>query len=384
VATAVAGIAVGGCELVSGLNDITIPEPPSSNEASDDAPAIDVETEGDAPAKEGGESETGRTDALEEVVSPVDASSDGVYSDIDASSDGARADVSTTDAADGSCIVKGGPATHDETGVLQGMFQMGADADAGTDFANATPRHSATLDPFTLDKSEVTVARFRQFVNDYTCWRNSHPAIGEGAVGGRTALGWQSGWTAQLVGEAELRAGLACDADASAPRATWRNAVGNDTAEKLPIDCVTWYEAMAFCIWDGGRLPTEAEWEFAAAGGARQWPFTTGFTEPLAGASNYGSPSGSPVPVDVSSALEANRTTYMGGNVAEWIFDQQGTYPTSCGSTADCAIAPAEKDRVVRGGSWSDSVVDIRTAHRTFHAPIERNAHVGFRCARAH
>ncbi len=275
---------------------------------------------------------------------------------------------------------------HDETAVLQGTFQMGADVDAGLDFANAMPRHPATVDAFTLDKFEVTVARFRQFLSDYACWRREqHPAIGEGATGARSALGWQSAWSAHLVGEAELRASLACDGDASAPRATWRNAVGSDNAEKLPIDCVTWYEAMAFCIWDGGRLPTEAEWEFAAAGGSRQWPFTTGFQEPFTGASNYGSPSGGPVQVDVSSALEANRTTYMGGNVAEWVLDKQGTYPSSCSSTAACAMVPADTDlRVVRGGSWIDTVVDIRTAHRAFRSPTERNAHVGFRCARGH
>src|SRR6185369_12629645 len=104
------------------------------------------------------------------------------------------------------------------------------------------------LDAFTLDTSEVTVAKFRQFLSDYTCWRNAqHPAVGEGAAGGRASLGWQSAWTARLVGEIELRAALACDADASSPRGTWRDVASDASLDALPIVCVDWYEAMAFC-----------------------------------------------------------------------------------------------------------------------------------------
>src|SRR5262249_20228990 len=52
---------------------------------------------------------------------------------------------------------------------------------------------------------------------------------------------------------------------------TWRDA--SPANDNQPMNCVTWYEAMAFCIWDGGYLPTEAEWNYAASGGRDQRPY---------------------------------------------------------------------------------------------------------------
>jgi sulfatase modifying factor 1 len=363
-----------GCEIVSGLNDIMVPEAPG-DERDDGAP----------PDAESGDETRVAGDAIANDASPGGDERDDGTASLDAAMpdapDASMPDAASFDASDGPCVI-GRAVAHDETATLQGTFQMGADADAGPDFADAVPRHPATLGPFALDKFEVSVAKFRVFVDDYACWRGVHPAPNEGAVAGEVGRGWQLAWTSRLVSETELRSRLACDSDAGSPRATWTEAPDASSDER-PIDCVTWYEALAFCIWDGGRLPTEAEWEFAAAGGAAGRPYPSGFSAPFPMAANYDSPAGGPVSVGGTNLLETFGTRFLAGNVAEWVFDGQGGYKAACTSTADCETVPGERDpRGVRGGSWSDPVLEIRTARRTFRAPTDRSAHIGFRCAR--
>jgi formylglycine-generating enzyme required for sulfatase activity len=142
----------------------------------------------------------------------------------------------------------------------------------------------ATVSGLRLDKYLVTVGRYRQFVNG---GRGHIPAAGAGKhayLNGGQGLanngadgGFEPGWvTEDEYYVAPTNANLACSP-------TWNFATWTATAstqENLPINCVNWYEAYAFCIWDGGFLPSEAEWEFAAAGGSQQREYPWGSTNP--------------------------------------------------------------------------------------------------------
>ena len=124
------------------------------------------------------------------------------------------------------------------------------------------------VDAFMLDTFEVTVGRFRAFVSAGLGTQAHPPSISSGASGRVPDSGWRSELTAGLATDtpalrARLQSGCATPALAS-----WTDVPG--AREVVPINCVDWFTAFAFCTWDGGRLATEAEWNFAAAGGAEQ------------------------------------------------------------------------------------------------------------------
>ena len=271
--------------------------------------------------------------------------------------------------------------------------------DVASDGMYSSMSFPATVSPFVLDKYEVTVGRFRKFVETGMGTQIAPPAAGACARelnGSANQGGWDPSWNAELTATvASFESALKCDATYQ----TWTDAAGSN--EDLPINCVTWYEAFAFCAWDGGFLSTEAEWNFAAAGGAEQraypWSSPAGSLTSDCSYANYDL-SGTNYCVPGSGAAVATMNTVgtespkgdgkwghsdLGGNACEWTLDWYGPYVVPC---SDCANLASGAYRVIRGGNFSFSVQYMRTADRGLMdpnaVPSNRGRNVGIRCAR--
>ena len=187
----------------------------------------------------------------------------------------------------------------------------------------------ATVDQFRLDRYEVTVARFRVFVAAGKGTKLAPPLAGEGAHPKIAGSGWDSGWDSNLAADAAaLKASLNCASESS-----WVDTPGQ--TESLPINCVTWFEAFAFCAWKGKRLPTEAEWNYAAAGGDQQraYPWSSPPSSTTIDSTHAAYGLGSVSQVGSRSPKGDGRwgNADLVGNVAEWVLDSYlGTYPKPC------------------------------------------------------
>jgi sulfatase-modifying factor enzyme 1 len=124
---------------------------------------------------------------------------------------------------------------------------------AGDSFSGNT-NSPASVSDFRLDKYLVTVGRFRAFVDEGMGTQAKSPRQDEGAHSKIAGSGWDVSWNANLVATtADLIAALQCDSRFQ----TWTDSPAAN--EHRPLNCITWYEAMAFCAWDQGYLPTEAD-----------------------------------------------------------------------------------------------------------------------------
>jgi formylglycine-generating enzyme required for sulfatase activity len=250
-----------------------------------------------------------------------------------------------------------------------GDFRRNFDGEAWPD-----DTFTASVSAFYLDKFEVTVGRFRQFLSAYEAidleeGDGKSPHIADDA-------GWKKSFA--LPTKSDLVAALT-----GCSGTTWSD-IPNADADQLPINCVPFPVAYAFCIWDGGRLPTEAEWNFAASGGSEQrvYPWKAPVSGPLISAAfaNYGDSNPGPVGVGLTPAGDGRwGQSDLAGNVTEWVLDFWGELPQPC---SDCVNTTADLERVVRGGYFENDESTVVAAFRTSSPADFVYRAIGFRCAR--
>jgi eukaryotic-like serine/threonine-protein kinase len=239
---------------------------------------------------------------------------------------------------------RAGAAEIDWVTIPGGRFQMGI-ADAVEEEA---PLQKVSVPTFQIAATEVTVAQYRACV--------------------------QAG-------------GCAPPNDVSRkPNCNWGRAGRDDH----PVNCVDWDQALAFCRWVGGRLPTESEWEYAARAGTTT-RFSTGAclgTEqanfngehPLEGCP-AGTYRGETTPVR-SFAANPWGLYDLHGNVWEWVMDSFRGYTEAPPDGSAWMSRSIYSRRIYRGGSWYNVARNCRSAQRGKGAPSVRNYGIGFRPAR--
>ena len=228
--------------------------------------------------------------------------------------------------------------------VPAGEFTMGSNE--GND--DERPVHRIHLDAYYIDKYEVTVGQYGEFL----------------------------------------------DTNSFDPPPSWTT-MAQPSYENRPVVNVDWKDANNYCKWAGKRLPTEAEWEKAARG-TDQRIYPWGNDPPTPQRANYGKTTwdnhAALVPV---GQLEDSKSPYgiydMAGNVWEWVSDWYDPDYYTNSPLRNPAGPESGKYRVMRGGSWDLAPENLRSSRRDFNimstadydSPAYRNFNSGFRCAKS-
>ncbi len=247
-----------------------------------------------------------------------------------------------------------------------GVFWLGGELDSGFVFDNELRAHEVTVAPFAMARTATSNAEFLAFVEDGGYRRKEFWC----------EEGWQ--WR-ERVGAQHPVYWRKTDGE-------WQRRVfhlWNRLEADLPVLHVNWFEANAYCRWAGRRLPTEAEWEFAASGSGNHG-FPWGEEVPTPERANLDWHAGGLLPVD---ALPVEGSAFgirqMIGNVWEWTATEFAPFAGFAPGPYKEYSAPWFGDhKVLRGGCWATRSRLIRNGYRNFYKPDRRDVWAGFRtCA---
>ncbi|MDH3245333.1 MAG: formylglycine-generating enzyme family protein [Saprospiraceae bacterium] len=253
--------------------------------------------------------------------------------------------------------------------VQGGLFLMGTDSltlDSLVDhygfpeayLASEFPPHEISLNSFFIDKTEVTNAGFRKFLLGNSEWQK-----------GKLPDSLHNGNYLQ----------------------DWNDKTYPPGEDDFPVVNVTWHSAVAYCQCQNKRLPTEAEWEYVARNQGDMKKYPWGNEEPDSTKANFHGGIGRPLPVKTFPPNELG-VFDLAGNVWEFTLDEwsQDYYKNSPSADpvnghknySDDDLLRVETRRIIRGGSWGGSPVNLRTRFRDSHPPNGAGDHVGFRCVK--
>lgn len=270
-----------------------------------------------------------------------------------------------------------GPDLDEEACVPGGAFALGDTLALGDGDFRSQPERVRVVDPFLLDRFEVSVGRYRA-------------ALRRGYVP-----------VAPPVQEpGEIGPGHVCTWNVGASPAERSMAIAD--RERLPLNCLSWAEARAFCIFSGGDLPTEDQWELAATAAGRptetSYPwgsdlatcdrsvFQRAFVPPY---DTCPGPRG-PIAVDDATFAATDRSPQgivgLAGNLQEWLRDGFESYASSSWSRAGLrgSLDPAAEAplRATRGADWAGPALFATGSARRAQPPLAKFDNLGFRCTR--
>ncbi len=250
--------------------------------------------------------------------------------------------------------------------VKGGKFIMGSDDE---DIKELAPKHTVSVESFYMDIYEVTNEQFANFLNEVT------PREGEEGVRYKWIVlrndlenaGRAAWWPAEIIFEDGV----------------YKPMEGYD---KHPVMVVSWYAADEYCKWAKKRLPTEAEWEYAARGGLKEKTFPWGNAIPTGGVifDRTWQSNEAPAPTaPVGSYYPNGYGLYdMAGNVWEWVNDWYTEDYYKDAPPENPKGPETSSFKVTRGGSWFNAFSALRVSLRNFAPPESLNEDVGFRCAK--